>query len=78
MFNIKFLSQAFRRMQGTTTWLLKRYLELECLSNSWGDFMHSLLYNTCNKNMDRTPEPPVGSSDQLTQFTHQKICRANQ
>ena len=40
--------------------------------------MHSLHYNTCNKNVDRTPEPPVGSSDHLTQFTHQKICRANQ
>jgi hypothetical protein len=40
--------------------------------------MHNLHYNTRNKNMDRTLESAVGSSDHLTQFTHQKICKENQ
>jgi len=39
--------------------------------------MHNLHYNTHNKNVDRIPEPPAGSSDHLTQFTHQKICTEN-
>jgi hypothetical protein len=36
--------------------LLKKHLELECFSNSWGYLMHSLHFNTCNKNVDRTQD----------------------